>query len=143
MRIAVLLLLLAFGYYIQGQTISIKLKIQKPVSKKSSLSLVLHTHSDKFSATAIFCRIIAADHHQSVAAKRRNKLFIQIDALLVEVGARLIQQQHRCVREECLCQLHPLFHAGAKVPDLFLFCLGKSYFFYDACCIPALDKRLE
>ena len=39
MRIAVLLLLLAFGYYIQGQTISIKLKIQKPVSKKSSLSL--------------------------------------------------------------------------------------------------------
>lgn len=38
MRIAVLLLLLAFGYYIQGQTISIKLKIQKPVSK----NLVYH-----------------------------------------------------------------------------------------------------
>ena len=37
MRIAVLLLLLAFGYYIQGQTLSIKLKIQKHFSKKSSL----------------------------------------------------------------------------------------------------------
>jgi hypothetical protein len=117
----------------------------KPINrkKKSSLSPVLHTHSDEFSATAIFCSIIAADQHQSVLAKRSNKVFIQIYALLVEVGARLIQQEHWCVREECLRQLHPLLHARAEVPDLFLFGLGKAYFLYDACCIPALDKRLE
>lgn len=88
-------------------------------------------NTDPVLTKLIFLRIIGADNDESPPAVGGDELLVEGDAFCVQVSTGFVKQQATHIREDCLREFYPLFHAGAVEPDLFVGGLSEANGFDD------------
>ena len=96
-----------------------------------------------FLTKIIFLPVVGADDDEAVLTIFLRQATVESDAIRIEVGAGLVEEDERSVGEEGLGQSDPLLHPGGIVPDLLLGGGPEAYLANDVFGGEPGEERLE